>query len=193
MKTYDAGKLPNKLSILLDKANPSPLKLLSNEEIIIPLSGGIVAQIKKRKLQAVPTKKKGFEIAIKDEIIEENNVNNIMKTMDFFLPYPPNLEQIIPPNTIPTIGPKRHNDPKAINLGVVSIFNILSIYLSPQYCITLIPKKATLFDKVVNKNNLLHNIFPKFENILVFFCLSSFSSFPWLSLTKIKLFEKYFG
>ena len=60
-KTYDAGKLPNKLSILLDKANPSPLKLLSNEEIIIPLSGGIVAQIKKRKLQAVPTKKKDLK------------------------------------------------------------------------------------------------------------------------------------
>ncbi len=113
---------------------PSPLKLLSKQEIIIPLKGGMTAPIANKYVKDEIT---NIAIilwhAMVIEIIDATAIDIITKVIEFLFTYPPNLEHTTPPNTIPNVGPNKHKDPKKINLTESSISKTNFIYLSPKY------------------------------------------------------------
>ena len=92
--------MPNRLFKKLQNENPSPLILLSKQEIIIPLKGGITPPMAKRYVHPEITNKAFISWqAMHIEIIDATDMHKITKVIALLFIYPPNFEQIIHLNT----------------------------------------------------------------------------------------------
>ena len=99
------GRLPNRLRIKFITLEASPLSSGGRELIVIPVSRGIIAPVKKRNIQEQkqnvtrPERQRGIA-----EIVDRTQ-NRIQHNILFLLSYPPIHEPTIPPIITPRVGP----------------------------------------------------------------------------------------